>query len=116
HPAARLAQARRTKRDEDLDEGDRFRTYSRDEVLRRKDFEDFTWDELQEARALMERTRWRLGERQTRRRRPARRGVGCALRSPSRGGSPTGGGAWAPAGPTRRGNPRPLVILCDISG
>src|SRR5262249_33020448 len=116
HPAARLAQARRTKREEDLDEGDRFRTYSQEEILRRKDFEHFTWDELQEARALMERTRWRLGERQTRRRRPARRGPDFDLRRTFRRSLRTGGEPVILARRMRRWKPRPLVILCDISG
>src|SRR5260370_23800189 len=48
--------------------------YSAIEVLRKKDFESFTWDEVQEAKKLMAEMRWRLGQRQTRRKRPARRG------------------------------------------
>src|SRR5258708_1780077 len=47
--------------------------YSAIEVLRKKDFESFTWDEVQEAKKLMAEMRWNLGQRPTRRKRPARR-------------------------------------------
>jgi uncharacterized protein len=116
HPASRLAQARRQRRDEELEEADRSHTYSREEALRRKDFEDFTWDELQEARALMERTHWRLGERETRRLRPARHGRDLDLRRTFRRSLRTGGEPLVLARRARRWKPRPLVILCDISG
>jgi uncharacterized protein with von Willebrand factor type A (vWA) domain len=117
HPHARLAQARRQRReDTDEDEGDRRQTYGEEEVLRHKDFESFTWDELQEARALMSRTRWRLGERQTRRLRPSRRGRRLDLRRTVRHSLRTGGEPVELARRTIRRKPRPLVILCDISG
>ncbi len=117
HPHARLAQARRQRReDTEEDEGDRRQTYGAEEVLRRKDFESFTWDELQEARALVSRTRWRLGERHTRRLRPSRRGKRLDLRRTVRRSLRTGGEPIELARRRIRRKPRPLVILCDISG
>ena len=92
HPASRLAQARRGKQEPQPDEETAFaRAYSREEALRRKDFEEFTWEELQEARALMERARWRLGERETRRLKRARRGRELDLRRTMRRSLRTGG-------------------------
>ncbi|HKV85219.1 MAG TPA: VWA domain-containing protein [Ktedonobacterales bacterium] len=116
HPHSRLAQARRQKRNEDNDELDRRNTYGAEEVLRRKDFENFTWDELQEARELMSRMRWRLGQRNTRRLRPARRGKKLDLRRTFRKSLRAGGEPIELARRRIRRKPRPLVIICDISG
>jgi uncharacterized protein with von Willebrand factor type A (vWA) domain len=117
HPASRLAQARRAKQEPVPDEEPAFaRAYSREEALRRKDFEEFTWEELQEARALMARARWRLGERETRRLKRARRGRDLDLRRTIRRSLRTGGEPIDLARRARRWRPRPLVILCDISG
>jgi uncharacterized protein with von Willebrand factor type A (vWA) domain len=116
HPASRLAQARRPHRHQDEEESDRARTFSQEEVLRHKDFEQFTWDELQEARDLMSRMRWRLGQRNTRRLRPARRGDQLDLRRTVRRSLRTGGEPVVLARRTIRRKPRPLVIICDISG
>ena len=117
HPHSRLADARRKRRREDEDEEvERSATYSHDEVLRRKDFENFSWDELQAAKALMARMRWRLGERQTRRMRPARHGNGLDLRRTLRRSLRSGGEPIELARRRIRRKPRPLVIICDISG
>jgi uncharacterized protein len=117
HPASRLAQARRQRQDRDEeDENDRTQTFSHDEVLRRKDFENFTWDELQDARALMARFRWRLGERKTRRLRPSRHGKTLDLRRTFRSSLRTDGEPIVLERRTIRRKPRPLVIICDISG
>ena len=116
HPHSRLAQARRQKRNEDNDELDRRSTYGYEEVLRRKDFENFTWDELQQARELMSRLRWRLGQRRTRRLRPSRRGKKLDLRRTFRKSLRAGGEPIELAHRRVRRKPRPLVIICDISG
>jgi uncharacterized protein len=115
HPHARLAQARKQAKD-DEDDGDRSATFSADEVLRRKDFENFSWDELQEARALMAKARWKLGERKTRRLRSARRGKMLDLRRTFRRSLRTDGEPVELARRKIRRKPRPLVIICDISG
>lgn len=117
HPASRLAQARRQRQDrEEEDESDRTQTFSHEEVLRHKDFENFTWDELQEARALMARFRWRLGERKTRRLRHSRHGKTLDLRRTFRSSLRTAGEPIVLERRTIRRKPRPLVIICDISG
>ncbi len=117
HPSSRLAQARRPKHREDEDvESERRHTYSQEEVLRHKDFEHFTWDEMQEARALMSRKRWRLSERKTRRLRPALHGDQLDLRRTVRRSLHTGGEPIVLARRTIRRKPRPLIIICDISG
>jgi uncharacterized protein len=117
HPASRLAQARRPRHhNEEEGESERTRTYSQEEVLRHKDFENFTWDELQEARALMSRKRWRLSERNTRRLRPAPHGDKLDLRRTFRRSLHTGGEPIVLARRIIRRKPRPLVIICDISG
>ncbi len=116
HPSSRLAQARRRSHDEEDDQSERRRTYSQEEVLRSKDFEHFTWDEMQEARALMSRKRWRLSERNTRRLRPAIHGNQLDLRRTFRRSLHTGGEPIVLARRTIRRKPRPLVIICDISG
>ncbi|HLZ24748.1 MAG TPA: VWA domain-containing protein [Ktedonobacterales bacterium] len=115
HPHARLAEARKHAKDEE-DDGDRSATFSADEVLRRKDFENFSWDELQEARALMAKARWKLGERKTRRLRPARRGPTLDLRRTFRRSLRTDGEPVELSRRKIRRKPRPLVIICDISG
>ena len=116
HPHARLADARKKTKDDDDDDGDRSATFSADEVLRRKDFENFSWDELQEARALMAKAHWKLGERRTRRLRSARRGKMLDLRRTFRRSLRTDGEPVELARRKIRRKPRPLVIICDISG
>ena len=117
HPASRLRDARRKIRQPEDDEaGERMGTYSAEELLRRKDFENFSWDELLAARELMAKLRWRLGMRQTRRLHPARHGRQPDLRRTLRRSLRTDGEPLMLARRERRQKPRPLVILCDISG
>ena len=115
HPASRLAEARKPRREPDED-AERTGTYSREELLRRKDFEQFTWLELQEARELMASWKWRLGLRQTRRLKSSRRGSGLDLRTTLRRSLRTGGEPLTLVRRELRRKPRPLVIICDISG
>jgi uncharacterized protein with von Willebrand factor type A (vWA) domain len=90
-------------------------TYSRQEVLRHKDFADMTGEELLMARKAMERLAWSLGVRQTRRFRP---GIGDQIdmrRSLRRNMRYAGEPLELPTR-TLKVKPRPLVLLCDISG
>ncbi len=91
-------------------------TYSPDEVLRHKDFESFTWEEIQQARCLMESMDWRVGERFTRRRKIAPKGQRLDWRRTLRRNLKHGGELIQLARRTRKTRPRPIVILCDISG
>ncbi len=109
----RGARASRNARRRDAE---RTGTYSHEELLRRKDFEEFTYDELQEAQALMARLRWRLGLRVTRRLRSARHGHALDLRRTLRESLRSGGEPITLRRREFRRKPRPLVIICDISG
>jgi len=101
---------------DDPDSGDTIAVrWSRTEVLRSRDFADYTDDEFAEARRLMADLRVAGALRRSRRHRPARRGrpdvrrtVRQALRA---GGEPV---RRAHTGPSTR--PRRVVLLCDVSG
>ena len=116
HPYSRLNDARKPRQREDDEDIERSETWSSDEVLRRKDFEQFSYEELQEARELIAKMRWRLGERRTRRLRSSRHGRQLDLRQTLRRSLRTDGEPIALARRRPRMKPRPLVILCDISG
>lgn len=118
HPASRLRDARRKKkRDEDNEEPvEHVGRFSAEEALRHKDFEDFSWEEMRQARELMARMRWRLGMRQTRRLKPSRKGRTLDLRRTFRRSLRSAGEPLSLSRRIRRRKPRPLVILCDISG
>jgi len=90
--------------------------YSAIEVLRRKDFEDFTWEEVQEAKKLMTEMRWHLGMRPTRRKAPARSGSYPDMRRIVRRNLKHGGELIELTWREIKYKPRPLVIICDISG
>jgi len=91
-------------------------TFSRDELLRKKDFAQCSWEEVQAARLLIQRMRWRLEERRTRRRRAARRGRQLDFRRTLRRNMRYGGELVQLAWRETRTAPRPLVVICDISG
>jgi uncharacterized protein len=83
--------------------------------LAEKDFGDFTVDEVTRARLALERLVWSPGERRTRRwirgygsRVDLRRAIARSLR--------TGGDVIALPRRRRRVRPRPIVLLCDVSG
>lgn len=95
---------------------DRAMTYSPIEILRRKQFERFSEEEIQIARRLMARLRWRIHERETRRLRPGPKGDHLDLRRTVRR-SLRHYGEWVRLlWRARKRKPRPLVVLCDISG
>lgn len=91
------------------------RTQSADEILRRKDFADMTPDEIAAAKQMMQRLPWSLGARRTRRY-TAGNGAALDIRRAFRRSLRTGGEVFALPTRTRRVRPRPLVVLCDISG
>jgi uncharacterized protein with von Willebrand factor type A (vWA) domain len=90
--------------------------YSAIEVLRKKDFEAFSWDEVQEAKKLMAEMRWQLGMRKTHRKAPARRGTSPDMRRIVRRNLKYGAELLELTWRETRQKPRPLVIICDISG
>ncbi len=92
-------------------------TYSPLEVLLRKDFDDFTEEELDRAKHLIQGLVWRLDQRLTRRKvRAAKRGGYLDLRRSVRGNMKYSGEVLQLAWRRRKLKPRPLVVICDVSG
>lgn len=90
--------------------------YSAIEMLRKKDFESFTWEEVQEAKKLMAEMRWHLGMRPTHRKAPARSGSYPDMRRIVRRNLKYGAELLELTWREIKYKPRPLVIICDISG
>ncbi len=91
-------------------------TYSSVEVLRKKNFEAFTWEEVQQAKQLMADMTWRVGRRRTRRKTPVGYRARLDMRRVIRQNLKYGGEFVDLAWKDIRLKPRPLVVLCDISG
>ncbi len=112
----RRAQERLDKQENDDDADPQGTAYSAIELLRKKDFESFSWDEVQEAKQLMAEMRWHLGMRPTRRKKPARSGSYPDMRRIVRRNLKHGGELIELTWREIKRKPRPLVIICDISG
>ena len=101
--------------DDDSTDPERVATWSDRGGTANRDFAEFTVDELAEARRALARLAWNPGERRTRRwvrgrgaRVDLRRAIAESLR--------TGGDVVRLPRRRRRIRPRPLVLLCDVSG
>ncbi|HWV35960.1 MAG TPA: VWA domain-containing protein, partial [Thermomicrobiales bacterium] len=90
--------------------------FSSRDALRKKDFAQFSPDEIAEARRMMERMHWRLGKRRTRRRERALRGEFVDHRAMLRSALKQGGVPVELKWRRRKEKMRPLVLICDISG
>jgi uncharacterized protein len=90
--------------------------YSAFEQLRKKDFENFTWDEVQEAKRLMAELHWHLGMRRTHRKTPSHSGAYPDMRRIVRRNLKYGAEMIELTWRETKYKPRPLVIICDISG
>jgi uncharacterized protein with von Willebrand factor type A (vWA) domain len=90
-------------------------TYSQRETLRSKDFAEMTGEEIAQAKQLIARLRWGLGVREMRRLAPGKGPFfdarGALRRNLRYAGEPLD---WTTR--MRKIKPRPLVLLCDISG
>ena len=91
------------------------RTWSAAASLADKDFATFTADEIALARAALERLDWSPGERRTRRW-VAGRGPRIDLRRALAQSVRTSGEVVKLPKRRRRVRPRPIVLLCDVSG
>ena len=91
------------------------RTWSDVSTLADKDFAEFTPEEVALGRAALDRLSWNPGERRTRRW-IAGRGSRVDLRRALARSLPTGGDVVKLSRRKRRTRPRPLVLLCDVSG
>jgi uncharacterized protein with von Willebrand factor type A (vWA) domain len=90
-------------------------TYSNVDLLRRRDFGTFTRDEIEETKKLMRDLPWRTGVRATRRHTRGGNEFFDA-RATMRRNLKYGGELLEPAWRQTKYKPRPLVVLCDISG
>jgi len=91
------------------------RTYSADQVWRRKDFSAFTPDDIERAKAALARLTWNPGMRVTRRWMPGTGGP-ADLRRLLRANWKHGGEIVTIPYRRRRIAPRPLILMCDVSG
>lgn len=90
--------------------------YSQDEILRHKDFESYSSEEMQRARRLMQEMRWKIARRRTRRFEANPLGRFLDLRRTIRQNLRNGGEVFELSHRRYRSRPRPLVLICDISG
>ena len=114
--AALTPEAERRAGEDDRIETDATLTYSPDERLAEKDFEEMTAAEVAEAKAAIARLALTLAAWPTRRFRTDPRGRRIDMRASLRAASRTGTGVIPLRTRRRRLRPPPLVVLCDISG
>jgi len=112
----RRAHERIDEEDDDDNAQPQGTAYSAIEMLRKKDFESFTWEEVQEAKKLMAEMRWHLGQRPTHRKAPSRKGSYPDMRRIVRRNLKYGAEILELTWRETKQKPRPLVIICDISG
>ena len=111
--AEHKAQAREAEREVELDAT---LTWSDQEVLRTRDFEQMSAAELAAAKAAIARLRLAIPPAPTRRYRPHPRGSFVDMRTTFRRSLRLGSSAVVLARRRRHRKPAPLVVLCDISG
>ncbi len=100
----------------DDSESEKQQTYSALETFQNKDFQDFSNDELTEAKRLMLALRWSLSMRPSRRMAASRHGRRFDARRTVRKSLRYGGIPFELYQKDRKLKPRPLVLICDISG
>ncbi len=107
---------RQPKKKETFAEVELLATYSPSEVLRKKDFAAFTAEEVQDAQAFMRTLQWPVEPRKVRRRIPRSKGRLLDVRKTMRQARKHYGEVMhlKKLGPKEK--PRPIVLLCDISG
>jgi uncharacterized protein len=101
--------------DDDRKPSNKVGIYSAVEILRQKDFREMSWEEIQASKYAMAHLKWRLGKRRTRRYCKGRCGR-LNLRRLVRDNLAYGGEILQLSYRTRVFRPRPVVVLCDISG
>ncbi|MEZ4498185.1 MAG: VWA domain-containing protein [Thermomicrobiales bacterium] len=89
--------------------------FSAREVLRKKDFSQFSADEIAEARRMIESMTWRLGTRKTRRLEPSNSGDFFDYRRTLRASMKYKGVPINLKRRERKDRMRPLILICDIS-
>lgn len=102
--------------DEDADGAESVLTYSAAEALRTKDFSEFTDEEMIQARRIMDRLEWEIGQRKSRRKVASPKGRFIDYRKTMRKSLQTGGVPLKIHERKVKDKPRALVVICDISG
>jgi uncharacterized protein with von Willebrand factor type A (vWA) domain len=113
-PSAEQKDAARTEATAASEDGET--GWTREEILRRKDFAAMTPEELADVRVLMARLLAERPQRRTRRLRAHPRGRDLDLRRMTRSALGTGGDPFVRAFRRPVSAPRRLVLLCDVSG
>lgn len=92
-------------------------TYSASEILRVKDFASYSGEELRAAQRFIDSLAWQLSQHTTRRHeRAPKRTAYLDLPTTIRHSIGFGGEIIRPAWRRRRHKPRPLTVICDVSG
>ncbi len=102
--------------DPEVDLADKSGSFSAVEILQTKTFSRLTPGELETIKKLIQTMRWRVSQRQTRRRIPDRQGDRLNLRRVLRSCAKHGGVPLQLTWQSRKFKVRPVVILADISG
>lgn len=97
-------------------ESDDVLSFSAAEVLRDRDFADLTEEELAQARHLMEKLHWKIGQRRSRRRVSSPKGRFIDPRRTMRRSLQTAGVPLRLSRRKTKTKPRQLVVICDVSG
>jgi len=97
-------------------ESDDVLSFSAAEVLRDRDFADLTEEELAQARHLMEKLHWKIGQRRSRRRVASPKGRFIDPRRTMRRSLQTAGVPLRLSRRKTKTKPRQLVVICDVSG
>jgi uncharacterized protein len=113
---ATLMAQRARQNDPEVDLADRANSYSATEAFQEKAFSTMTPEELETVKRTIHAMRWKVSERQTRRRVLDRHGRYLAMRQVMRNSTRYGGVPLKLAWHNRKIKPRPLVVLADISG
>ena len=92
-------------------------TYSPIERLYRKDFAEFNNQEMEQAKKILQEMTWQLEMRRSRRQvRALKRAYSLDLQRAIRDSMKQGGEIFNLPWKRRKQKPRPLVVICDISG
>ena len=104
------------RQDEEQTEVELLATYSAAEALRKKDFAAFTADEVAAAKDLIRQMHWPIPPKAVRRRSPLEKGRHLHLRATIRRSLRHHGELLDLRFQGPKKKPRPIVVLCDISG
>ncbi len=115
-PEKRPGEGEGDQPDEEHVELDAVMTYSANEVLQTKDFEEMSQAEIDQAKRAMQRLALPLAQVRTRRFDPHPHGARIDMRRTLRGSLRGGGAVIDLERKRQRQRPPPLVVLCDISG